>query len=761
VKTCPECGESNPEGAQLCGGCGRSLFFFEVGTVLSDRYEIQGVLGSGGLGRVYRAHDRMLDETVAVKVLHPETSGSHDFARRFRSEIRLARKVRHRNVCAVHEYGEQGSLRFVAMELVEGKDLSQILRERGPLPPAEAFDVAIQVTEGLTAIHDAGVIHRDLKTPNIMRDREGVVRLLDFGIAKLMAPTGTLALTGIQKVVGTPEYMSPEQIRGEDLDARSDLYSLGIVIFEVFTGLVPFQGRTPVDTLLRQVNEPPPLYGDVAARIPPELTPVLARALSKKPGDRPTSARQLAEALREVRRAVVPEPPSAPPDRKTAARLTPPPPPVRTSILPKQGVPPVTSTRKLTTPRPPTPRPPTPPPPPPRALTPRPPARTAREDAAAAALEAGRTYVELPAASTAPPRRSAGPGRTPPPPPSASSSALPSRRPTPGKLDRLVWRPLAGLVSEVRRRPIASGLGLLALAILFVSWMVLAPGEGPPAPSASPAPAPTAGGGTPGEIASTVPLVPSPTPEPSPPEASPSPSPEAAVVPVPTPAPTVRPTPRPVRRPHPTPPPPTPTPTPSPTPTPTPTPALAVLDIDVHPWADVTIGDRPLGRTPLKALSVEPGRAVLLLQNPGFWPLRRHVMLEPGRRTSVQIDLQWEAVPRGGVALYKVPKGPRPDDPQFKVGVDHLLIGEFPEAVVTLDPVVRRLRERDRPEELARAEFFLGVALLEAGREVEARTQFERALAHDPSLRPEPAAFPARVMTFFSHVQDALEEEKR
>jgi hypothetical protein len=188
---------------------------------------------------------------------------------------------------------------------------------------------------------------------------------------------------------------------------------------------------------------------------------------------------------------------------------------------------------------------------------------------------------------------------------------------------------------------------------------------------------------------------------------------------------------------------------------------LAVLDIEVHPWADVEAGSRPLGRTPLKALSFEPGEVVLLFQHPDFWPLRRHVVLEPGRRTRIQIDLPWEAIVKGKVPFYQVPKGRRPDDPHFKTGVGFLVIGNFPQAVLTLDPVVRRLAERDRPEELARAEFFLAVALLEAGREVEARGRFESALTHDPSLRPEPAAFPARVMTFFGHVRNGLEAKER
>ena len=304
--TCPACGSPNRTSAERCEACGTALAL-EVGTVLADRYEIQYLLGAGGLGRVYRAHDRMLDEAVAVKVLHPEAARSPEMSRRFRSEIKLARKVRHRNVCAIHEYGEHEDCRFVAMELVDGIDLHRVLHERGPLPPREAFSILIQVTKGLAAIHGAGVIHRDLKTPNIMLDARGDIRLLDFGIAKLREPTDTLAITAAEKVVGTPEYMSPEQIRGDDLDERSDIYGLGCVIYELFTGAVPFQGKSPLDTLLKHMEVPPPLHGEAASRLPPSLVPVLERCLAKRSEDRYASARDLLEALRVARTRAFPD----------------------------------------------------------------------------------------------------------------------------------------------------------------------------------------------------------------------------------------------------------------------------------------------------------------------------------------------------------------------------------------------------------------------------------------------------------------------
>jgi serine/threonine protein kinase len=233
---CLACGAEIDADASTCSACGTRAVPIVPGALLAGRYEIQTLLGSGALGRVFRAHDRTLNEIVAIKVLHPETTRSAELTQRFRNEIRLARRVRHVNVCAIHEYGEDAALQFVAMEFVDGADLQRVLRESGPLPAAEVFDIALQMARGLAAIHDAGVIHRDLKTSNIMRDLHGAVRLLDFGIAKRSSTTGTLALTGGERVVGTPEYMSPEQIRGAELDPRSDLYSFGVVLFELCTG---------------------------------------------------------------------------------------------------------------------------------------------------------------------------------------------------------------------------------------------------------------------------------------------------------------------------------------------------------------------------------------------------------------------------------------------------------------------------------------------------------------------------------------------
>jgi eukaryotic-like serine/threonine-protein kinase len=296
---CPACQAENPSGAEVCFHCRTVLAPITRGTVVGGRYEVRRPLGRGGMGTVYEAHDRVLDEEVALKVLRAELAESPGMADRLRSEIKLARQVSHPNVCRIHEYGEDGSLRFLSMERVRGTNLKELLRQRGPLPEAEAIDVALQAADGLAAIHEKGVIHRDLKTLNLTVDDAGRVRVMDFGIATRAGDGG--GPTGSGYVVGSPEYMSPEQARGRPLDFRSDVYALGIVLYELLTGRVPFRGETPVETLLMHLESPPPLDGAAGVAIPPRLVPVLRRALAKDPRERYASGSEMAAALRAVR----------------------------------------------------------------------------------------------------------------------------------------------------------------------------------------------------------------------------------------------------------------------------------------------------------------------------------------------------------------------------------------------------------------------------------------------------------------------------
>ncbi len=300
---CPSCKALNDDAAEACFTCGRALSALTQGSVIAGRYDVLSPLGKGGMGMVYRAHDRLLEETVAIKVLRAEFANTAEMLKRFKHEIKLARKVSHRNVCRIHEFGEDGGVRYISMEYVEGTDIKQLAREKGgSLEADEAFDVAIQAADGLQAIHDVGIIHRDLKTANIMRDPSGRVLLMDFGIAKIEGgdrSTGS-GLTVEGQIMGTPEYMSPEQCMGEKIDARSDIYALGVVIYEIFTGTVPFRGDSPVATLFKHINEPVPFEGAAAARIPLAAVPVLRKALAKSKEGRYASAAALAEALRKA-----------------------------------------------------------------------------------------------------------------------------------------------------------------------------------------------------------------------------------------------------------------------------------------------------------------------------------------------------------------------------------------------------------------------------------------------------------------------------
>ncbi len=293
---CPFCEADNPTGKN-CVACGHPLgdtAILRRGSLIAARYEITGMLGRGGMGIVYKAFDHTLEDPVALKVLRPDVAGDPDLVRRFRQEIRLARRVRHRNVCAIHEYAEDGALRCLAMELVEGMNLKQIIDQRGRFGTEEAFALSIQIADGLEAIHQAGIIHRDLKTANLMRDPQGLLRLMDFGIAKEWG----LDVTATAKVLGTPEYVSPEQARGERVDFRCDVYALGIVIFEIFTGQVPFRGDTALGTIMKHIHEEPPL--DTVLGVPEAIVPLLRRALAKDPSLRHQRAAELGEELRQT-----------------------------------------------------------------------------------------------------------------------------------------------------------------------------------------------------------------------------------------------------------------------------------------------------------------------------------------------------------------------------------------------------------------------------------------------------------------------------
>jgi eukaryotic-like serine/threonine-protein kinase len=270
-----------------------------TGTLLAGRYEITAPIATGGMGEVWRARDRVLDREVAAKVLRSEFTGDPSFVARFRNEARHTAALTHPNIASVYDYGEtedeRGTqLAFLVMELVEGKPLVTILHEEGKLPVDWTLHVLGQAADGLSAAHHAGVVHRDIKPGNLIVRPDGVVKLTDFGIARARDAT-PLTRTGM--VVGTAQYLSPEQAQGFEVTAASDVYSLGVVGYECLTGGRPFDGTSQVAVALAHINRPPP---PLPANVPPAVRLLIERALAKDPADRFADGAAFAAAIRSV-----------------------------------------------------------------------------------------------------------------------------------------------------------------------------------------------------------------------------------------------------------------------------------------------------------------------------------------------------------------------------------------------------------------------------------------------------------------------------
>ena len=324
---CPVCAAKNPNEASHCGKCRTPLPItpsqetlseggvpeawsvavtpqptglapivddLEIGSVLAGRYQILQLLGRGGMGAVYKARDTELDRVVALKLIRPELARDPEILRRFKQELILARQVTHKNVIRIFDLGQSGGIKFITMDFVEGQDLRALLLERGKLPPEQAARVMLQICRALEAAHSEGVIHRDLKPQNIMVTPEGRVYVMDFGIARSAHLPG---MTQTGALIGTPEYMSPEQARGEKLTERSDLFSLGVIFYELLTGKSPYPADAPLGTLWKRLQEKPKPPAEIDVTVPKPLNDIVMSALEIEPEKRLFSAREMAQQL--------------------------------------------------------------------------------------------------------------------------------------------------------------------------------------------------------------------------------------------------------------------------------------------------------------------------------------------------------------------------------------------------------------------------------------------------------------------------------
>jgi serine/threonine-protein kinase len=261
------------------------------GFVLGDRYRLESRIASGGMADVWSATDDVLQRVVAVKIMRPDVGHEEVFARRFRDEAVHSAALNHTNIATVFDYGEDDGLAFLVMEHVEGRTLSAIMRERGPLPAAEVRSILGQAALALGVAHEHRVIHRDVKPANILVREDGLVKLTDFGIARALDASGH---TQHGEMLGTPNYISPEQVRGEPATGASDLYALGVVGHEMLSGQRPFDRGTPIATALSHLNEPPPALPD---GVPEDVREIIEDCLQKEPDARPANAAAVALRL--------------------------------------------------------------------------------------------------------------------------------------------------------------------------------------------------------------------------------------------------------------------------------------------------------------------------------------------------------------------------------------------------------------------------------------------------------------------------------
>jgi serine/threonine protein kinase/tetratricopeptide (TPR) repeat protein len=323
---CPKCQADNPDTQSFCGDCGTQLPVSEkipiptqtieaakeelsTGSTFANRYQIIEELGKGGMGKVYKANDIDIKEKVAIKLIGPEISTDKNTIERFQNELKFARKIRHKNVCQMYDLNKEDGTYYISMEYVEGENLRNMIRMSGQLGIGTTISVAKQVCLGLEEAHKLGVIHRDLKPSNIMIDREGNVRIMDFGIARSLKEKG---ITGAGVLIGTPEYMSPEQVEGKDTDQRSDIYSLGAILYEMVTGRVPFEGDSALAIAVKHKTEKPLDPKEFNTQLSEDLSSLILRCMEKDKDNRYQSAEELRSGLENIEQSIPTTDPTAP-----------------------------------------------------------------------------------------------------------------------------------------------------------------------------------------------------------------------------------------------------------------------------------------------------------------------------------------------------------------------------------------------------------------------------------------------------------------